>query len=253
MPYFTYKNKNCFYNEIGDGTPLLLLHGNTASSKMFDSVIDFYKPCFKLIVIDFLGHGKSDRVDEFDCNLWFDEAMQVIAFLEHRKYKDVNIIGSSGGALVAINVALERPELIRRIIADSFEGKKPLEAFVENIKSERAASKLDDDARAFYIFNHGDGWEQVVDNDTNAMYTHYKTINAFFKKGLDSINIPVLLTGSRGDEFVTPDFYENTYSKLLQKINNGSMYLFDNGGHPAILSNPIEFSKIACDFFIDNQ
>ncbi|HGL6449167.1 TPA: alpha/beta fold hydrolase, partial [Clostridioides difficile] len=98
MAYFNYNDKQCYYNEIGDGTPLLFLHGNTASSKMFNDIINFYKDEYKVILIDFVGHGKSQMVDKFSADLWFDEAMQVICFLEAMNYKKVNIIGSSGGA-----------------------------------------------------------------------------------------------------------------------------------------------------------
>ena len=59
------------------------------------------------------------------------------------RYKDVNIIGSSGGALVAINVAMEAPELVHKVIADSFEGETSLKAFTENVKADREASKHD--------------------------------------------------------------------------------------------------------------
>lgn len=120
MAYFIYDNKKIYYKEIGNGKPLIFLHGNTASSSMFLEIVNFYTDIFKVILIDFLGHGKSDRLSIFPEDLWFDEAMQVIAFLKEKQYEKVNIIGSSGGALVAINVALEAPELVSKIVADSF-------------------------------------------------------------------------------------------------------------------------------------
>lgn len=215
---------------------------------MFNDIIDFYKDEYKVILIDFVGHGKSQMVDKFSADLWFDEAMQVICFLEKMNYKKVNIIGSSGGALVALNVALERPDLVNKVIADSFEGEVPLESFVQNVKIEREASKQDDGAKAFYIYNQGENWEKVVDNDTEAILEHYKTIRKFFHKPLETIQSEVLLTGSRKDEFVTYDFYENLFLGLIEKIKNGKMHLFDEGGHPAILSNGLNFSNVAKKF-----
>ena len=35
MSFFSYKNKKIYYEESGEGIPLLLLHGNTGSSRMF--------------------------------------------------------------------------------------------------------------------------------------------------------------------------------------------------------------------------
>ncbi|MEG1336832.1 MAG: alpha/beta hydrolase, partial [Clostridiales bacterium] len=107
MAYFNYESHNIYYEEIGTGAPLLMLHGNTASSVMFSGIAEKYNDSFKVILIDFLGYGQSDRLTEFPVDLWFDEAQQVIAFLKLKNYKNVNIMGSSGGALVAINVALE--------------------------------------------------------------------------------------------------------------------------------------------------
>ncbi|HBF5910473.1 TPA: alpha/beta hydrolase, partial [Clostridioides difficile] len=145
----------------------------------------------------------------------------------------------------------ERPDLVNKVIADSFEGEVPLESFVQNVKIEREASKQDDGAKAFYIYNQGENWEKVVDNDTEAIFEHYKTIGKFFHKPLETMQPEVLLTGSREDEFVSlisNDFFENTFSSLLEKIKNGKMYLFDKGGHPAILSNGLDFSNVAKKF-----
>lgn len=53
MSYFQYYDKNIYYSVIGEGIPLMLLHGNTASSKMFTFLLDFYKNDFQIILIDF--------------------------------------------------------------------------------------------------------------------------------------------------------------------------------------------------------
>ncbi len=251
MPYFKYNNKSCYFEEYGNGIPLLFLHGNTASSKMFLDMIEPFAINCKVVLIDFLGHGRSDRIEKFASDLWFDEALQVIEFLEQAHYKKVNIIGSSGGALTAINVALERPNLVNKIIADSFEGEVPLKEFVQDIIKERELSKKNEDAKAFYYAMHGEDWESVVDNDTIAILEHAKFIGEFFHKPLNKLHAPILLTGSRGDEFVkfvNPDFYEHTYSKLIEKFECGKMHIFKEGGHPALLSNRDEFIIIAKDF-----
>jgi pimeloyl-ACP methyl ester carboxylesterase len=171
--------------------------------------------------------------------------------MEQVQYKKANLIGCSGGALVAINIALERPDLVNKVIADSFEGEAPLPEFVQNISEEREASKKDKNARMFYYAMQGEDWESVVNNDTNAIYEHAKTIGKFFYKPLNESRIKILLTGSKDDEFVNlvdTDFYLRTYSKLIEKIGNGKMHIFNHGGHPALLSNKEEFVRLAKDF-----
>ena len=46
MSYFLFDNKKVFYNEFGMGTPLLFLHGNTASSMMFFEIVEKYKDIY---------------------------------------------------------------------------------------------------------------------------------------------------------------------------------------------------------------
>ena len=48
MAYFEYENKHIYYDEFGSGIPLLFLHGNTASSRMFSEIAWQYKDDFKV-------------------------------------------------------------------------------------------------------------------------------------------------------------------------------------------------------------
>lgn len=256
MAYFEYDGKHIYYDEFGTGIPLLFLHGNTASSMMFSEIAREYKNDYKVILIDFLGHGKSDRLQKFPADLWFYEAQQVISFLRYKKYSKVNIIGSSGGALVAINVALEAPDFVNKVIADSFEGEKPLKLFTQNVRNDRDISKQDDNSKMFYYYMHGADWEQVIDNDTNAIIEHDKEIGIFFHKPLSNIKADILLTGSRKDEFVSSvssDYFDEIYNRLLNKIGHGKIYLFDEGGHPAMLTNDKDFLIISKKFFSEEM
>ncbi|MEA4987205.1 MAG: alpha/beta hydrolase [Anaerovorax sp.] len=255
MSYFQYQSKKIYFEEIGTGRPLLLLHGNTASSNMFSSIAMQYAREYKVILFDFLGHGKSDRLERFPVDLWYEEAQQVIEFLDQKQYRDVAILGSSGGALVAINVALDRPDLIRKVIADSFEGENPLTAFTANIMNDRETSKQNTGARMFYQAMHGNDWESIVDNDTNAIAEHAKLIGRFFHKPLSELKADILMTGSKEDEFITcvdNDFYRKTYSRMIEEIGHGDLFIFEHGGHPAMLSNQDEFFKETL-LFLEND
>jgi pimeloyl-ACP methyl ester carboxylesterase len=256
MSCFDFDGKQVYYSEKGSGQPLLFLHGNTASSKMYEQVSEAYTKDFKVILIDFLGHGKSDRLETFPADLWFYEAQQVIAFLKMKQYTDVDIIGSSGGAIVAINAALEAPELVRKVIADSFEGETANSAFTKNLMKDRAAAKNDPGARGFYEYMHGSDWEQIVDNDTAAIIEHQNNNGHFFHRELSELCADILLTGSKEDKFmysVSDDYYETIYADMLRELNNGRMHLFSKGDHPAMMSNFQEFFGLSMDFLQDRK
>lgn len=251
MSFFQYGNRNIFYSESGSGAPLLLLHGNTASSNMFYEIAQRFEKQFRVILIDFLGHGQSDRLSEFPADLWFYEAQQVIAFLRERQYGKVNLIGTSGGALVAINVALETPELVSKVIADSFEGERAVKAFTEYLSVDRERSKHDEGAKMFYYYMHGEDWEPIVDNDTRAAIKHEKEIGRFFHKDLQTLEPDILLTGSRGDEFpgaADPNYFDKVYEEMLLKIGHGQIHLFQIGGHPAMLTSQAAFCQLSSEF-----
>ena len=57
MAYFKYQGKSVYYEEYGQGEPLIFLHGNTASSKMSELLMPLYAEKFRCILIDFLGNG----------------------------------------------------------------------------------------------------------------------------------------------------------------------------------------------------
>lgn len=249
MSFFNFKNKQIYYNIIGEGAPLFLLHGNTASSQMFNEVLDLYTERFKVIVIDFLGHGQSNRLDEFPIDLWFEQSEQVIALIEQLQLKDVKLIGTSGGALVALNVALERQDLISAVIADSFEGEIALPFISESLMIDRAQSKTKPKEVAFWESCHGNDWEEVVDNDTRATVHHSKKVSHFFHRNLSHLTVSTLLTASKKDEFAIFVNFEKVYDDMIIQMRRGERYLFSEGGHPAMLSNPAEFADRAMDFF----
>ncbi|WP_205148182.1 alpha/beta fold hydrolase [Faecalicatena contorta] len=53
------------------------------------------------------------------------------------KLEKVNLLGISGGAWVAVNTALKRPDLIDKVVADSFDGRTLHGGFAENLMKER--------------------------------------------------------------------------------------------------------------------
>lgn len=248
MSYFYYQSKKIFYTEAGKGKPVLFLHGNTASSRMFEPLLTLYEDQFHVILMDFLGHGRSERLERFPADLWIGEARQTVALLEHLDLGKVNLVGTSGGAWVAINTALERPDLVEKVVADSFDGRTLGDDFAENLLQERKNAKQDEMGAGFYQWCQGEDWESVVDMDTEALIRCARKRLPLFTKPLCELQVPLLLTGSAGDEMLRTDFQAEY--RAIAAETGAAITIFPTGNHPAILSNAEQVAHVICEFLI---
>lgn len=250
MSYFDYQSKKIFYKEIGHGKPLIMIHGDTASSTMFELLLPLYQEHFRVILIDLLGNGKSDRVDKFPADLWISQAQQVIALIEHLGLEKVNLLGTSGGAWIAVNTALERPDLIEKVIADSFDGRTLHQDFAKNLLKEREYAKHDTYAKQFYEWCQGDDWETVVNLNTQALTECAEKGLPLFSKPLNTLTLPILFIGSLKDDMCREDMLDE-YTEMKKLVKNGTVYIFHTGGHPAVATNAEEFAEIVKKFISD--
>ena len=248
VAFFPYQGKQVFYEELGQGAPVIFLHGNTASARMFELLMPLYTDKFHCVLIDFLGNGRSDRVNQFPADLWQDQAGQVIALAEYLRMGKTGLIGTSGGAWAALNAALKRPDLFCAVTADSFDGRTLHDQFAENLIAERAAARQDPLARQFYQWCQGDDWEQVVERDTEALSRCAREQRPLFCHPLNQLKVPVLLMGSRTDKLCR-DNLKQEYEAMAALIPNAVIHFFEDGGHPAIVSNAEAAAEMISDFF----
>lgn len=249
MSYFQYHNKAIYYQILGSGEPLMFLHGDTASSQMFTLLLPLYQNDFQIILIDFMGCGQSERVEQFPTELWYDQALQTIALIEHLDYQNVHLIGTSGGAWSAMNAVLERPDLFGSVIADSFDGRRLHEHFSEELIQEREFAVNDLMASQFYQWCQGDDWRDVVERNTLSLLQLVKLQKPLFHKALSCFKNPLLLTGSFEDRMLRSDLYIE-YQKMINIIGHGEICMFKTGNHPAILSNAEEFAEVVKNFIL---
>jgi pimeloyl-ACP methyl ester carboxylesterase len=242
MAYFNFENRKVYYKIKGHNAPLLLLHGNTVSSKMFRTIVKKYEKEFQVILLDLPGHGKSERLAKFETDFWFYNSEVANALIDELKLGKISVIGTSGGALVAINLGLEHPEKINCIIADSFEGEYPLMSYIESIHSDRERDKKKFLAKLIWLYCHGFDWKKIVDLDTEVNIEFSKTKRSFFHRSISELKVPTLLTGSKKDEYC--NYLDKIYNDLKSKNNSLEIHLFDEGNHPAMLSNKNEFFEI---------
>lgn len=233
MGKFSYYSKTIYYRSKGDGELMIFLPGNTASSIAYQPLIDFYSAHFFTVSIDFLGTGKSDRISDSKENWWKYSAEQVHALIEHLGYKKAIIVGSSGGAVVAMFLAAEFPEKISHLVLDSFSVRFTNEMFQNNVLKER--STPNEMQIQFWNYCHGDDWKNVIKQDTENIKRMVENGGYWLEDTPQKIKCPVILLGSKEDRFL-PNI-EQDFSWLTNQIQNCRFVLSEKGDHPLMWTN----------------
>ncbi|WP_105614644.1 alpha/beta fold hydrolase [Vallitalea okinawensis] len=245
MSYYMYHGKKIYYEDKGQGSPLLILPGDTASSAVHGLDIEFYSQYYRVFCPDYLGYGKSDRVDRLPTNFWWENAKMLREFIEDLGLSDVLVIGTSGGGITALALAILAKDKIAKVVADSLTGEVLNE---EEIKNEvKSRQQKTEGQIGFWSYAQGDDWESVVNLDSDRLLRMAESGSNIYNHRLDEIKCPVLLTGSKEDDLLS--HIEDDLSKLAIKINGAEVLLYPSGNHPAMWSNADRFRKDSIEFF----
>lgn len=102
------------YTESGQGYPLILLHGNSESGKVFEHQMDYFANHYRVIAIDTRGHGQSPRgTTPFTIRQFADDLND---FMDEMKIEKAHILGFSDGGNIALIFAMKYPEKLSKLI-----------------------------------------------------------------------------------------------------------------------------------------
>lgn len=239
MPYFIYKGKKVHFIDQGQGDTLLLLPGNTSSSLVHSADIDYFAESFRVICPDYLGYGNSERLERFTLDFWWSNAEMCRELLEYLNLSDCITVGTSGGGIIALNLAIIAPDLTKCVVADSITGEYPNKNdFEKQVEIRKMAT---DEMRLFWQIAHGEDWERVIELDSQLLIEAAIENKSFYKSRLKEITCPVLLTGSLSDDAISN--IEVNICDIARQIPNSKTVFFATGGHPLMWSRPEDFRK----------
>jgi non-heme chloroperoxidase len=99
MPVVECNGANLYYEDHGEGRPIVFLHGAAAGLRYFEPQLTGLSAEYRTIAFDFRGHGRSEKT-ELGHTLP-QHARDLRAFLERLDLDDVVVVGWSMGALVS--------------------------------------------------------------------------------------------------------------------------------------------------------
>ncbi|MGX1267290.1 alpha/beta fold hydrolase [Streptomyces phaeoluteigriseus] len=117
MSYAEVNGLSLHFEEHGSGEPLVLLHGGLGAGEMFAPLVPALSEGHRVIVVDLQGHARTADIDRpLRTELMADD---IAALIKHLGVEKADLLGYSLGAAVALRVAIQHPQAVRRLVVVS--------------------------------------------------------------------------------------------------------------------------------------
>jgi pimeloyl-ACP methyl ester carboxylesterase len=249
MEYEIIKEEEFEYLELGEGEPLLLLHGLFGALSNFSDLIEKFRQTHK-VVVPLLPLFDLDILHTSVTGL----AKFVTQFIEHKKFEKVHLLGNSLGGHVGLVYVLKHPEKVKSLILTGSSG------LFENAMGDTYPKRGDYEyiknktAQTFY--DPAMATPALVDEVFEITRNRIKVIKiiALAKSAirnnlgeeLSQIKVPTLLIWGKNDT-VTPPFVAEEFKKLIPQ---SELHFIDKCGHAPMMEVPHEFNTILSNFLL---
>jgi esterase len=116
---------NLHFEVVGNGAPLIILHGLLGSADNWRSMSRRLGAHYKVFAVDLRNHGRSPHSDTFDYDVMTADLRE---FMEQQALRRVMFLGHSMGGKVAMQFAIDYSEQVDRLVIVDI-APKPYEPF----------------------------------------------------------------------------------------------------------------------------
>jgi pimeloyl-ACP methyl ester carboxylesterase len=115
-----------YYEVHGDGEPLVLIHGLSLDSSWWINQLPVFSQTYQVIVFDNRGVGQTESPDSpYSTEMMADDT---VALLKSLNITTAHILGVSMGGMIAQQIALKYPEIVKSLILATTAAKFPARA-----------------------------------------------------------------------------------------------------------------------------
>lgn len=234
--------------------PVVLLHGLGGNHRMWLRQVPALCGRFPVINVDLRNHGASSKV--FQDFTIADMATDVVRLFRVLGVEKAHVIGLSLGGMVALELALDYPMAVERLVlADTLAGvpagmegmareglalieQAPMAEIARTRITNAFSPNVDPMAREYLI-------EQVAQNDKQA-YVHAARAGFHFdaRRRLGELTAPTLVVVGSEDTVTPPMLSE----ELASSISGARLARIAGAGHISCIERPDEFNAAVLEF-----
>ena len=263
--------KTIYYNNIpvavkmmGEGTPVVFLHGYLESSEIWQPYVNGLSTYGRIILIDLPGHGDTGILDEIHTMSFMTEVVKYA--LDYLGVEKCIMIGHSMGGYVTLSFVKEYPEILLAFclfhshpLPDTDDTKKNREREIELVQEGKKELIYNTNIpKAFATDNLNNNRSEIKFAKNIACKTPDKGIINALKGMMNRTDqretiqyspVPFLWILGMKDNYI--DYQAVTDKVILPK--NGSLSLLENSGHMGFLEERERSLGIIIDFIQMNQ
>lgn len=212
-------NIKIYYEIFGNGKPIILLNPNSTNTNSMKFITNKLSKDYQVYLFDRRCCGRSER----NCNLSYEEsAKDVYEFIKKLNINKPYLLGCSGGATVAMNVAINYPDIISKLICCSGVARN-------GIIEKPLYAKIMDKIPYYPGKKENEMFEKLNNN--------MKTLN---KEDFEKINVPTLVVNG-GNKDIVP-ISEAKY--ISDNIKNSELLILGDEGHFSYMINCKWYNKL---------
>jgi 3-oxoadipate enol-lactonase len=244
-----------FWQRQGRGPEVVLVHGFLGSSKIFDPLTEHLANRFSVTTIDLPGFAGSYDIP---VPATVEELSHMVAdTIQSSGLNSCSILGHSLGAMIALEISLQRPNFLEKMVlyGGCPDGYLPgrfetTEESIEKIRSGGIETVAADIATQWFQRGNQDPLyplAQAAGSQSNeaAAIDHLKTWDHWRARDrLDKVQTPTLIICGDCDRSTHPDLS----IEMWKKIPQAQLFIAPNAGHIVHLEYTVEFNSIVEKF-----
>lgn len=234
--YYDIRGIKIYCEIYGQGTPLLMIHGNGGSMAAFSKNVPFFAKKYQVILVDSRAHGKS--VDPSDSLSFEQMADDFNALLETLHVAKTYVIGWSDGGINALLLAMRHPDKVIKLASTGANLTPDSTALLPSLWKDMVKQ---------YNEQKDKKWATAKEKNTWKIFMLDYNQPNIPAVALRAIKCPSLIIC--GDHDLIP--IEHT-ALIYHNIPKAYMWVVPNSGHGTLIEHTEDFNRIVDDFFMGN-